>query len=369
MSNPSSPSNSVGSSSGSHRPNAIAWMDMTIHLPTWTVEEAEKCNAETAEVAELIKILTEMCKMWVFQIEEGDKGGVHIQGRINLVKKRRCDEVRSWCCNQTQESKLFEKSYLRPTTKAIAETKDMFYVMKSDTKRAGPWTNEKPKGANYIPSRFDCVHNPLTRFTYQKRIIYNLDQKPDVRNVCVLYDPAGTAGKSTLYGYMMCRWPSEVTMVPVSTNNTSALTQHVQNFAHRKMYIFDVARSVEHYKHPELWTAVEEIKNGIVTDMRYKSTVTVMESMWIWVFVNTMANINALSYNRWEIFKLVKTGKIVNNAPDLDLKLMTMEECETIFKNEEKERYMNNGVNVPPKGKPSKATWLKSMDEIDQMTR
>jgi len=53
-------------------------------------------NADTFKhEAELKAVLDKWAKHWVFQLEEGDNGYKHYQGRISLLKKRKLSQLKA----------------------------------------------------------------------------------------------------------------------------------------------------------------------------------------------------------------------------------------------------------------------------------
>ena len=84
---------------------------------------AEKTNLDS-----LKDILKEHCKKFVFQLEEGESGYKHYQGRVSLkVKARKGPKL-----NLTEHWSI-----------TSGENKDNdFYVMKSDTRIGGPWSDK-----------------------------------------------------------------------------------------------------------------------------------------------------------------------------------------------------------------------------------
>ncbi len=76
--------------------------------------------------------LKEKCKKWCFQLEEGDGGYIHYQGRISLKVKSRHGPQRTG-------------AHWSPTTNENRDNN--FYVTKPETRINGPWKDTDP----YIP--------------------------------------------------------------------------------------------------------------------------------------------------------------------------------------------------------------------------
>lgn len=82
-------------------------------------------------------ILKEYCKNYAFQLEKGETGYIHYQGRISLKIKSRVGPP------------LFN-AHWTPTSNE--NKSNNFYVIKSDTRILGPWT-DKDRDI-YIPKQY-----------------------------------------------------------------------------------------------------------------------------------------------------------------------------------------------------------------------
>lgn len=234
-----------------------------------------------------------IAKRYVFQLEKTDKGYEHYQGRLSLIKKT----------TKASLMKLFTlipvPNYLEPTILAES-TKDAFYCQKAQTRIAGPWKDNDP--VIYLPKQY---RNKELR-PYQKIILD--DGYHNDRTINFIYDPAGNKGKTTicmiasitkgyiylpyindyedLMGAMLCK------CYEVTRNPTAVL--------------LDMPRAVEKKKINQIYAGLETIKCGYLFDKRYHFKEWYIDSPNIWVFSNRPPNRDALSEDRWKLWRINK---------------------------------------------------------------
>ena len=105
-----------------------------------------------------------------------DEGFIHYQGRISLIKKKRLQELVKLC-----KAMDFYRFHWSPTSKEVADSGDIFYVMKADTRIAGPWANTDPE-KQYTPRQIRMI-DELRH--WQQEIVDNL-QVFDTRSINVI---------------------------------------------------------------------------------------------------------------------------------------------------------------------------------------
>lgn len=245
----------------------------------------------TQTYLDVLSHLKGICKKIVFQLEEGDSGYRHFQGRLSLIKKRRKSEI----INIFKANDKLMPRYMKPTTNAKFYTGDNFYVMKLDTRVEGPWT-EKDYDV-YIPRQ---VREMTTLRPFQKTIIDSRNLW-DTRTINVVYDTLGNLGKSRLtsyiraykYGrYIPCLNSYQDVMAIVLASPTS------------QMYIFDIPRAINQKKLSELYSAIETIKDGYAFDTRYSFKEKSFDCPTIWIFTNNLPPENLMSKDRWKIYSI-----------------------------------------------------------------
>lgn len=250
--------------------NACCVYDFTLHDDEITKDD-------------VIAILNKFCKKWSFQQEVGTiTNKKHFQGRFSLKVKRRLTEV------------PFKLGHLSPTSKANSD--NMFYVTKEDTRIAGPWTNEDKVA--YIPRQ---IRELPSLYMWQASIIDKMSVW-DPRHINVVIDKKGNIGKSVFVGY--CRAHSIASKIPMC-NDFNKVMEMVMDMPTAKNYIFDFPRCISKDKLYGLYGAIEEVKNGYAYDTRYHFRDKVFDSPNIWIFTNEPPNRTYMSDDRWLIWEVV----------------------------------------------------------------
>lgn len=248
--------------------NPVTCFDFTISKEHITFED-------------LIKWLKEYCKKYCFQLEQGESGYEHYQGRISLKTKRRAPPD-------------FPTNQIHWSVTSNENRENTFYVTKNETRIGGPWTDTDA----YIPKQ---VRN-ITLYPWQEHIINDADNW-DTRHINIVVCPEGNIGKSTLATYAGCRGLAR--NVPIMENYKD-LMRYVMNVPISRLYLIDFPRSLNKTSSHSFWSAIETIKNGYCWDDRYEFKEKYFDCPNIWVFVNTEVNQKYLSKDRWVIWDTMK---------------------------------------------------------------
>jgi len=271
--------------------NAIAMWDFRI-------------TAEGLDNIVIINQLKKIAKRYSFQLEKGDKTDyLHYQGRMSLIKKHRKSEL----------MKMFDlmpvPNYLEPTANATYYAGDMFYVMKEETRQAGPWTERETE--KYIPRQYRGMLEKL--YPYQKTI-YDSADVFDTRIINMIYCRSGNIGKSTIAS--VCElFANGIDLPPV--NDAEKLIQSCCDICEAKQIrnpspIFvDLPRAMNKDRLNGIYTAIEQIKKGKLFDLRYKYKEYWIDSPQIWVFSNIEPDLSMLSHDRWRIWSVSDTKELV----------------------------------------------------------
>jgi len=176
-----------------------------------------------------------------------------------------------------------------------------FYVMKDDTRQAGPWHDptHTPKKVNtYQGDDLQCMETP---FPFQATIIAELSQPPDDRTINWVYNAQGCAGKSKLMKYLRMNKEFDFARVPLGTA-TQIKTSVISKGPHR-IYCVDLPRvRGSDERQQELFSALEEIKNGWVESPMYgKTAELLMMPPHVWIFSNEVPNRQFASRDRWRV--------------------------------------------------------------------
>lgn len=223
------------------------------------------------------------CRDWMFQQEKAPTTGtLHLQGRFRLKVKARLETC----------VKKFPGCHLSITSKE--NSRNNFYVMKEDTRVAGPWSSEDTE--IYIPKQVSGI----TLKPWQQYIVNDANVW-DTRTINIIVDKNGSIGKSTLCTYIGCHQIGK--KIPFA-NDFRDIMQMVMCMDTQKLYIFDLPRALRKDQLYQFYGGIEEIKNGYAFDTRYHFKEKYFDCPNIWIFSNKYPDMDMLSMDRWKIWKV-----------------------------------------------------------------
>jgi len=232
------------------------------------------------------KYFRQIAKKYIYQLEKCPSTGTnHFQCYVNLKTKKRVSEL-----IKMFNSSGFPGTDVKPASEAGKEKlKD--YCMKKETRVDGPWA-DKPI---YLGRDLITQLRP-----WQQDINNMLNQNPNPRTIDWYYDDVGSKGKSSIAKYM---WFHH-NVLTLSIGKASDLLNLVYKMQGRKMYIFDISRTVPKNSMRDIYMALECVKNGYFVNTKYDTGVCCMEIPHVVVFSNHFPEIAALSKDRWKIHDL-----------------------------------------------------------------
>lgn len=285
--------------------------DKDKQLKIWDITVPGRDDLTKEKVAE---VLESWASKWAFQLEEGKKnkdetdekdeknegkeekkrGYVHWQIRVCLHKKERIGPLRK----MIKESAL-HGGWATKTSKDVAEEakRGIFrYIIKSQTRLEGPWTNET---ANTLkPEAPDIKRCRANLYPYQKEILEQMDSKEEPTRINVICNPTGQIGKSTLR--RIIRWDNKHRVVPPAYD-AAEMIANVMCMPEAKAYLCDIPRQQNEKKAHLVWAGIEELANGHVWDKRHVFKDRIMWKPHIWVMTNMHPD---------EVFKMLSVGRI-----------------------------------------------------------
>jgi len=259
-------------------------------------------NADVLPEIDAVKALfKEHCKKWVFQKEVGKITlKTHLQGRISLKIKNR----------ENFMHKTFPGwHYSRTTT----ENHDNFhYVEKADTRIDGPWSSED-KEPLYIPKQIRLIDK---LHPWQQSVIDNAHVW-DTRTINVLIDAVGNKGKSILATYIGVHNLGR--SIPFM-NDFKDISRMILDTEKKCLYIIDLPRALRKNQLYQFISGVEQLKNGYAFDDRYSFKEAFFDCPNIWIFMNTLPDVQMLSQDRWRFWSINDNLELV---PHVTLKIIS----------------------------------------------
>ncbi len=240
--------------------------------------------------ATIKKTLTEYCKKWGFQQEQCPKTkNIHYQGRFSLKEKKYLTTI------------PFKIGQYTITSKANRD--NLFYVLKEDTRIAGPWLNTDE--IIYIPKQIQEIGS---LYKWQSDVL-NKCKKWDTRHINMIYCPKGNIGKTILVGWIRAHRLGRC-LPPV--NDYRDMLRMVCDLPTSNTYIIDMPRAMKKDKLGSFYSAIETIKDGYAYDDRYNFKEKIFDCPNIWIFSNMLPDFTLLSEDRWIVWRVInKTLKRV----------------------------------------------------------
>jgi len=254
--------------------NALAVWDITIPKNDMTPEQ-------------LWHKLKRLCEQFVFQEERGELNGYeHFQVRVRRNPKCREGNLIHDCL---QEGIKF---HVTPTT--TKEHKGFSYVMKADTRVAGPWKDDH-KWESMKPRLLQLPPLP-----WHEKIYTYLKQRPHLRKILCILDGPGKKGKSYLRKWL--RWLGLAVIIPPQ-QKAEDIANLVMCQPEARCYVIDIPRSEKPSQ--ALWAGIEMLKDGYCYDKRFKWRDRDFDNPHIIVLTNERPNAEYLSADRWVFIDLV----------------------------------------------------------------
>jgi len=192
------------------------------------------------------------------------------------------------------EGTVFERAHWSPT-----HAKGKFtYVMKLDTRIAGPWMDQDTAAEAKAEVKTPAGIVNLKLFPWQAEMVKHINEYPAEgdRTVWVILNPAGKCGKSTLQTYLQ---HMNLAMPIPEVSKPEQIGAWCFKFPHR-CYTIDLVRG---YKgKSEIWRAIEGIKDGLVVEHRYSPQIKRIDRPMVLVFTNEMPNLDWLTRDRWRVY-------------------------------------------------------------------
>lgn len=237
--------------------------------------------------------LKEHCHALVFQEEVCPTTGTpHLQGAIELKQKKRLSSLK----------RMFgDKISWRKTRNREA----VINYCKKDYSHVGErFVYGLPKPIKLISEFRD----------WQKLVLSIIDTEADDRTIYWFYDREGGAGKSQLCKYLFFKKNACILGQGKGADVACAVKEHIQPKDKRErgrdldLVIYDIPRAGKDYIDMRM---LEQIKNGLIFNTKYKSRTVGCNSPHVIIFANEPP-----SGETYE--KLTKTRWVIKNIRDMD---------------------------------------------------
>lgn len=229
---------------------------------------------------------------YIFQAEktvhEG-KDNPHYQGYFHVKEKTRVSTLISIC----NKDEGFRGMQLQPASTAGTEALKK-YVMKEDTRVAGPWADK----AIYMGAD---LWSPCYMPVWQRQLTKYLSGPPNDRYIIWINDPAGNQGKSKFLKYLAYHHDA----LNLTYGKSGDLLNLVSKNQGRRCYSVNLSRTrPESVAETELYAGLEGIKDGHFTNTKYETNQVLMNSPHLVVMANHPPVYANMSNDRWVVFNL-----------------------------------------------------------------
>lgn len=231
-----------------------------------------KYLGEPNEPQDLWETLVPICKKFHFQLEEGANGYKHFQGCFSLKNKEYLGTVKNL---------IRYDIHLESCKSWFASVN---YVTKDMTRIGGPWSHDTV-----------WIKIPQKLLKWQEEVVESIKLPPDDRTICWYWSEQGNIGKTTLCKYLAVMHQATILTNASGKDIAYALPDHP------KIVCFNLVRSQETYFN---YTALEEVKDGLMFSSKYKSKTRIFNSPHVLVFANWQPCKEKLSSDRWVITDL-----------------------------------------------------------------
>lgn len=264
-----------GNTSSRRSDKARAWFF------TYNIPSEEEVPHGTLE--QLLSVIEP--RLYVFQLEQAPTTSqLHYQG---VLAVKNPVVMPKWLCAQVHWERC------RDLKAAIR------YCQKAETRLRGPWGfNVTMEQVLKLPS--------LQQFApWQLHVLALIAKDPDYRTIHWFWDSAGNTGKSSLCRYIRATQTRSLYVAGAGKDIIYAMTKKLEK-GHVSTVLFDIPRICEGHVS---YSAMEQIKNGILFNGKYESGDMIFNPPHIICFSNFPPDEGSLSADRWSITNIATFGR------------------------------------------------------------
>lgn len=238
-------------------------------------------NYTSKEMEQMEQWCKENCDKYTFQEEKGSSGTPHLQGYWDFKNPRSFASLK----------KIFPKLHIEKCNNA---KRVEAYCRKEETRNGATFTNVVPERE----LKLITVLRP-----WQQSIIDQIKEEPDDRTVNWVFDKTGCMGKTVFSKYLFAKHKA---IIATGGGNKdiacllATLKNEGRNLNDLTTFIFNFPRSTEGVS----YKAIESVKDGLMTSVKYESSTLVFNCPHVWIFSNEMPIEKHLSNDRWCIWTI-----------------------------------------------------------------
>lgn len=174
--------------------------------------------------------------------------------------------------------------------------------MKHDTHVRGPWADKK------ISPPYAGKDLPQHLYPWQAEVLERCKMEPNDREINYIIDIKGNTGKSKFAKYMW--FHHQAIFLP--WGKTNDLLNYVAKNKDAGIFFFDLSRSKPaDWAKDDISAAMEQIKNGMIVNLKYETCGMVFDPPHIWCFSNQPPNLSSMSRDRWAFWLIDESRSLV----------------------------------------------------------
>lgn len=234
-------------------------------------------NYTKEDIIKIVPILDDYCSKYCFQEEKGESGTIHLQGVISLKNKMRPSQLNLSKSIHWEKVKDLNQAYK--------------YCSKEESRNGQVYT------LNYkVPKPLKLIQKLRP---WQEDLKNILVSEPDERSVYWIFDEIGNGGKSAFSKYMHVKH----NVLVIQGGKLADIMNIIFNtdMEQCEAIIIDVPRI---NKNNISYSAVECLKNGMITNTKYETGTKVFNPPHVMIFSNYLPEDDKLSKDRWKLYEL-----------------------------------------------------------------
>lgn len=219
-----------------------------------------------------------------------------------IFRVMRAYDIKRWVVGAEEGANGYKHWQIRMEWRGSFEELKVIMGQKAHIEEASDtWTYEAKEGCYWTSKdRKENRQQRFGKFRYSQERIYEALQETNDREVVLWYDERGCCGKSW---FTRALWERGQAYFTVADSSAKTLIQdiaseYVKN-GWRPIVCIDIPRAAKWT--PDLYEAIERIKDGLIKDPRYSASSINISGVKVLICTNTMPKLDKLSWDRWVI--------------------------------------------------------------------
>nr|QBP37139.1 replication associated protein [Porcine associated porprismacovirus] len=239
-----------------------------------------------------------MSKTWMLTVPRKDTA----KEWVAIWRWLRVNDVHKWVCGMETGKGGYTHWQIRlQVNKSFKQMKAEWGPKAHIEEASDVWEYERKEGVFF--SSEDSRETRIQRFgkpNWRQEAVLEALQGTNNREIVVWYDPKGNAGKSWLAAHLYETGQAYICMAMGTINNMiQDIAGEFLKHGRRPIVVIDIPKAWKWT--PDLYVAIERIKDGLIKDTRYSPRTYNAAGVKVLITTNTMPKVDKLSADRWII--------------------------------------------------------------------